>query len=397
MFTKKYLAVIPTGYFGPMSQLALKKFQSSNGLPTTGTVGPLTRAKIKEISCLPITASPIVASSTVPVENPSKMLPPEVMKITSISPNQGRGGETITILGSGFTSDTYIAYRHSTSSNEGTGQIGNQNITLVSPNELRFTLDSRHVSNSEPGTQFFYVSNSKGVSNYINFTFAQDNMPSITPAPTTPVPPASGFYRDLDIGAIGAEVANLQQYLQSKGFLKMPLGVSMGVYDAITKSAVSAYQSSVGISPADGALGVVTRYKLNADMLASTPVVTTYAPVTSMAIISPTGGVYKDTDSLDIRWKPYTGDFDGYWVMLGNSVTNSAVNLSPNLTPSKYATLLQVPTLKDAYNSMILNSGYSVDQLKDSYRIEIYAEKDGDYGKSERKVVGNTFSIISQP
>lgn len=45
--TKGFLFVAPTGYFGPMTQAALRQFQIANGIiPATGYLGPLTRAKL---------------------------------------------------------------------------------------------------------------------------------------------------------------------------------------------------------------------------------------------------------------------------------------------------------------------------------------------------------------
>ncbi len=46
-----YLRVQPTGFFGLATTRAVKDFQKDNGISQTGSTGPLTRAKIKEISC----------------------------------------------------------------------------------------------------------------------------------------------------------------------------------------------------------------------------------------------------------------------------------------------------------------------------------------------------------
>ena len=316
LYTQKYLAVSPTGYFGALSQSALRKFQSSNNISTTGTVGPLTRAKIKEISCASTDTRSTTKSMTIVAGSQNikaSTSSTEVLRIVSITPDKGKGEETITIIGSGFTSDTVVNYRRSTSTNSGSGQIGNQKITLVSPNELRFVLDSRHVLNSYAGNQFFYLSNSKGVSNFINFTFTEGIDTSITSTiPISTPTNTSGvvFWRNLEMGAAGTEVVELQKYLQSKGLLKMPVGVMMGSYDALTKTALMAYQVSVGISPADGVLGPLTRAKLNAD-ISSSSVVTNVVPpgsitnsnITGNNLSLPKNPTFNSTMNMDIGTK----------------------------------------------------------------------------------------------
>ncbi len=46
-----YLNSEPTGYFGLMTLDAVKRFQSAHSINSTGLVGPMTRAKIQELSC----------------------------------------------------------------------------------------------------------------------------------------------------------------------------------------------------------------------------------------------------------------------------------------------------------------------------------------------------------
>jgi peptidoglycan hydrolase-like protein with peptidoglycan-binding domain len=64
-----HLLVTPNGYFGPATLAAVKRFQVSVGLPPVGTVGPMTRKKIKDISCVTkvIEDQVIVTSSLVNV------------------------------------------------------------------------------------------------------------------------------------------------------------------------------------------------------------------------------------------------------------------------------------------------------------------------------------------
>lgn len=58
-----YPEKLVTGYFGLLTERAIKKFQEKNGIKTTGIVGPLTRAKINEF--LPKRAA---APNTIPSE-----------------------------------------------------------------------------------------------------------------------------------------------------------------------------------------------------------------------------------------------------------------------------------------------------------------------------------------
>jgi len=46
-----------TTYFGALTEAAVKKFQAKYGISTTGYVGPLTRAKLNELYCTPVTTT----------------------------------------------------------------------------------------------------------------------------------------------------------------------------------------------------------------------------------------------------------------------------------------------------------------------------------------------------
>jgi peptidoglycan hydrolase-like protein with peptidoglycan-binding domain len=72
------------------------------------------------------------------------------------------------------------------------------------------------------------------------------------------------FTRDLTIGSTGADVVVLQDFLITKGHLVMPAGVSKGYFGSISAAALAKYQASVGISPAAGYFGPITRAHFNA-------------------------------------------------------------------------------------------------------------------------------------
>lgn len=51
LFDGGYLTTKPNGIFGTGTVTAVKKFQVANGISPVGSVGPMTRAKVKEVSC----------------------------------------------------------------------------------------------------------------------------------------------------------------------------------------------------------------------------------------------------------------------------------------------------------------------------------------------------------
>lgn len=70
---------------------------------------------------------------------------------------------------------------------------------------------------------------------------------------------------NLKYGSRGAEVVELQEFLIEKGFLS---GQASGNFFSLTRKAVVAYQSSIGL-PATGFVGPMTRAKINDDLLSS--------------------------------------------------------------------------------------------------------------------------------
>ncbi len=64
------------------------------------------------------------------------------------------------------------------------------------------------------------------------------------------------YSRNLTVGSRGTDVTSLQTLLAAKGFLMVE---PTGYFGSLTKAALSAWQSSVGISPASGYFGPITR------------------------------------------------------------------------------------------------------------------------------------------
>jgi hypothetical protein len=84
----------------------------------------------------------------------------------------------------------------------------------------------------------------------------------------------AAFTRDLTIGSTGADVIELQTWLETKGLLMIPAGVSKGYFGTLTQMALAKYQASVGIVPAVGYFGPITRAKIAMGGTVTPPVVT---------------------------------------------------------------------------------------------------------------------------
>jgi len=71
-----------TGYFGSLTEAAVKKFQAKYGIDQTGTVGPVTRAKLNSLYCV---TTPTVTPTTSPTTSPTVSVTPT----TSVVPSYG--------------------------------------------------------------------------------------------------------------------------------------------------------------------------------------------------------------------------------------------------------------------------------------------------------------------
>jgi len=76
---------------------------------------------------------------------------------------------------------------------------------------------------------------------------------------------------NLTIGSKGAQVTDLQKYLEDEGYLVMPAGVDYGYFGPLTKSAVIEWQKANDVTPASGYFGPISREALD-DLRVATPI-----------------------------------------------------------------------------------------------------------------------------
>jgi len=93
------------------------------------------------------------------------------------------------------------------------------------------------------------------------FALSASAQTTTTTTTTTTASACASFNRDLTVGSTGPDVTALQQWLISKGFT-IAAGAT-GYFGGQTQAAVARYQASVGISPAAGYFGPITRAQVN--------------------------------------------------------------------------------------------------------------------------------------
>ncbi len=159
LYEHGYLLHEPTGYFGSLTRGAVVSFQRAQGISPTGYVGPMTREQIQKLTC-----------GT--VQNP--------VSISYATPTTAQVGTNVTLVGSGFSSDSVVYFGGAMVSPLSTYDSAT---TAISVSQLTFTVPS-HITpcppnancimmarEVTPGVYPVYVVNTNGVtSNMINFT-----------------------------------------------------------------------------------------------------------------------------------------------------------------------------------------------------------------------------------
>src|SRR3989344_4742569 len=87
---KKFLKTFPdvypeglvTGYFGPLTETAIKKFQEKNGIESVGVVGPKTQAKLNELAITGAGQSGVIPSGIASASSSSSSTPSGIVPAT---------------------------------------------------------------------------------------------------------------------------------------------------------------------------------------------------------------------------------------------------------------------------------------------------------------------------
>ena len=144
------------------------------------------------------------------------------------------------------------------------------------------------------------------------------------------------FGTNLTIGSKGADVTALQTWLVNKGVLVMPNGVAYGYFGSLTKSALAKYQLSVGIAPAVGYFGPMTRAKINAQSVTTTTTTTTSTTagcVAGAAFSSTTGAACATTTTSTGTTGITTPGVEGTLSVTAGPISNTVLNVGQTMVP----------------------------------------------------------------
>lgn len=273
--SNNYLASEPTGYFGSMTTVAVKKFQSAVGIADSATLGyggagPLTRGKIKAMTCggISVAAAPqgtVTSSSVTPAPAvaltaiPTSIASGQPVTLTLSSTNAAGGCSGVNVS-DGKTSGTNIVYPTQTTTYS------------VACYELPFSggrsafasvtvLVTSVPTPAGPTNPTVSLSRSNQMASIID-AFGGSADKANSNAVSAPVVPSFSYNwtHDLQIGSsYTADITALQTALNKQGIFTGE--VSGNFYDK-TFAAVKQFQQKYGISTT-GFVGPTTRAKLS--------------------------------------------------------------------------------------------------------------------------------------
>lgn len=163
-----------TGYFGPITEMAVKAFQSAHGIPPLGIVGPQTSATLREMSR-------IISRTSAPQA---------VKRFINIYGDSDTTGPTISSISSGTPSDTSATIIWSTDEDADSQVEYGTTVSYGLTSTLASTLVTSHsvsLSGLTASTLYHYRARSADGSSNISYSDDQTFTTSAVPDTTAPV------------------------------------------------------------------------------------------------------------------------------------------------------------------------------------------------------------------
>lgn len=346
------------GYFGSLTKEAVMSYQSSKGIPSTGFVGAVTRAKLNDL-CNTVVQP--VTTITLPFQCPAGYTPPSpwVCPVTTTATSSDPTIATSTdIISANINLVDASSDEVSSGFGPGVG-IGNKNpndwhwkLEIISPQNKKIKSISIKSNTYGDGWSTSYSSSLLGKVLYPIYvlTKAFDN---------------SAYDQQIDIFA---------------GYNRL---------DLYGQPETSTFTGGTLI------IEFTDNTKFTANIPASDirqPIM--ISPQTSITITGPNGGIFDNGRSQNIitGWRQYTGDFDYYTVNIVNTVANVGQRISGRISKESTGFSITSGEIQDAVTGL---SG-KTPAPEQGYYFDVFAIKNE--GVGERGVAtgrSGTFTIKS--
>ncbi len=161
-------------------------------------------------------------------------------------------------------------------------------------------------------------------------------------------------------------------------------GMDCGIANTIGFDARTQYSYPIDFTVKDGkshTVGVTVYVYANGSLIGTDRDAITLSPkgsvdTKSFKVLSPQeGNVFSTNDNMTVRWTPYTGDFDFYYVFLENSINGMGSNVQPDIRISKNTTSVTYSIAEQVKQFVANANGKTAEDLKYGYSIGVSAEK----------------------
>ena len=398
------------GYFGSVTRSAVMSYQRNNGIPSTGYVGALTRASLNSSCNIPTTAiipTEVTQTTTVtPVINNSafNLLPVDgnvVGQATLVGANEDKvlkwnnngyihGPDwkwSVNLTNNGTVSKTIkrMVLAHNQYGEGWATDVSSSNpvgkslyilgttmsqscgtsceVMSIQSDNLARNIPARGSYNffayGYPASQTF-----SGGYLYIEFTdgtSAKINVPASTIRPgggnTTATCPFSA------INGYNVQARNNGENVAVSQTTRVPNG---------TRSASTNFTCVNGAFVSGPEVANIVCDAGYSSIGTQCVITSTNSSIT---VLSPNGGTYERGDQLNVRWTNYSGDFDYYRIMLGNTLANSEVQIDDGRQISKYQNSYNSFAVWTFVDRITSTSGVSSEAIKDAYYVKVEAIK----------------------
>src|SRR3989344_2477668 len=380
-FLKQFPDIYPeglaTGYFGKLSEKAVKKLQEKFDLEQVGQVGPKTRLKLGELF-----------ASLGRKQRPH---------ISAVSPDSLFIGETVTLTGSGFTFEDNALFVH--------GKIVLKNLASADGGEISFAIPTNITCVPDQACPIKIV-NKNGISNAKPFKLTYPPMPpepDPIPPPPPPPPPTPQITSIFpSYGQLGTAVT-----LTGSGFSATNNSVNFGGLAGAVTGIASSDGQTLKFNVPSSPCKPLESCSVSVTNSGGTSNITTFTlaqPITPVAIAKPNGGEkFLQGSGNIISW---TGGTDAVQLALTESSAVNSKDVSPLIVGWIYNPTA-APNSSMTWNAneacASASSGNCWPVAPDNYKILAVSENElgqvaiGIDGSGNWDVSDQAFSVLPAP